>query len=290
MDCVPPHNFHVSTKLFFLVKHHLQDKMDEDALQKLLRSRGDDHNQLMDSTNDQINFGGFTPGGLLHNYFAEQQRETQQQVQQMQSETIDSHLLSRYMSATSNAVLPSPIFELPLSTSAASQQSPVFESINRPPFILNTGDSRLEGPNRAQFDNRVARESDVFAQHGILGPWSATSAGLLGNLTLSTKEIAKKPKRKEKGRPKRPLSAYNLFFKDERPKILKDQKKQQETDGDSKEIEDKRIGFQNLAKIIGQRWHDLSPERTEYYKALASKDMVRYRSEMEIFSQKKAAS
>mmetsp|Transcript_26443 Transcript_26443/g.55494 ORF Transcript_26443/g.55494 Transcript_26443/m.55494 type:complete len:562 (+) Transcript_26443:337-2022(+) len=137
----------------------------------------------------------------------------------------------------------------------------------------------------------------------------------------------KAPKKKVKGKPKRPLSAYNLFFKEERERILKsipgsDQKRMtrgskggngerksedngdyqddncHETRGDAKDFDQKdkngkkiphgKIGFENLAKLIGKRWQDLEPEKVAKYKKLADKDMRRYKEEMEIFLTREA--
>ncbi|KAL7463592.1 hypothetical protein ACHAXS_003946 [Conticribra weissflogii] len=115
-------------------------------------------------------------------------------------------------------------------------------------------------------------------------------------------------KKKVKGKPKRPLSAYNLFFKEERERILKsipgsDKKKKrrskcnkdngkevngEEADNKGKKIPHGKIGFENLAKLIGKRWQELEPDRVAKYKALADKDMKRYKEEMEIFLTREA--
>lgn len=44
-----------------------------------------------------------------------------------------------------------------------------------------------------------------------------------------------------------------------------------------------KIGFEHLAKMIGQRWQNLNDERMAYYKKLADADMKRYKDEMEAF-------
>uniref|UniRef100_A0A7S1Z6E2 HMG box domain-containing protein n=1 Tax=Ditylum brightwellii TaxID=49249 RepID=A0A7S1Z6E2_9STRA len=153
-----------------------------------------------------------------------------------------------------------------------------------------------------------------------------TMAGAAGTAMANKKKAQRK---KNKLKPKRPLSAYNLFFKDERAKILKsipdderqqpqsqedlkgnnssssddddyDKKKknqqQMKKEEDNEESNDKssnnakkqkvphgKIGFENLAKLIGKRWQNLDPERVEHYKILADKDMKRYKDEMEVF-------
>ena len=129
--------------------------------------------------------------------------------------------------------------------------------------------------------------------------------------------------KKPKNKPKRPLSAYNIFFKDERAKILAnipDKTEEEEGDGEEKAVKkeegedgksgdenaeggdtgDKKkssgkkrkrvphgkIGFESLAKIVGQRWKELPPDELEQYKKRAEEDMKRYRKEMEAYVQK----
>lgn len=150
--------------------------------------------------------------------------------------------------------------------------------------------------------NREAGDTGVF-QSGAIPDFAKSGK----------KSRPKKPKNK----PKRPLSAYNIFFKDERAKILsgipdkpeeedegeddgeKAVKKEDGEEGGSEEGEKKKasgkkrkrvphgkIGFESLAKIVGQRWKELPPEELEHYKKRAEEDMKRYRKEMEAYVQK----
>lgn len=127
---------------------------------------------------------------------------------------------------------------------------------------------------------------------------SSGSERSIGTTTNMIKQGEAKKKRTRKKKPKdsprRPLSAYNFFFKDERKRILQAiPEKQPETSDEDDRIRNSitwpgkkktphgKIGFESLAKTIGARWKKLDKKSMKFYKALATKDLHRYAAEMQ---------
>ncbi|KAL7580188.1 hypothetical protein ACA910_012939 [Epithemia clementina (nom. ined.)] len=143
--------------------------------------------------------------------------------------------------------------------------------------------------------------------HAAVGP---SSGELVASVSQSAgmKEPAKKKPKQRKfqrkvGKPKRPLSAYNLFFKDERAKMLaengatgedgaesepagsEDDKKPAGTASDKKKKKS-GIGFAEMAQVISGQWKKIDEETLTKYKDKAAIDMRRYREEMDEFNLK----
>lgn len=97
----------------------------------------------------------------------------------------------------------------------------------------------------------------------------------------------KKPPRKRKWRkpkdmPKRPLSAYNIFFQNERKKLA-GERSAAELDG----TPSSSMGFAGLAQNVATKWRSLDSSARAYYEAEAGKDQVRYRQQVDEWKRRK---
>jgi hypothetical protein len=113
---------------------------------------------------------------------------------------------------------------------------------------------------------------------------------------MQVKEKPVKKRKRDKDRPKRPLSAYNLFFRDERIKVLDQiQKDKNATSMGTGNMDDSKttikdytkLGFAGLAKIIASRWRVLDDEKLKEYKVLAKTELVNYNQAVEKYLSKK---
>jgi len=112
---------------------------------------------------------------------------------------------------------------------------------------------------------------------------------------------AQSPSKKDidPGRPKRPMTAYNFFFKEERTRMLGDEQDSDlfvgtidsppvNTVGENyllrrqrKRRPHRKISFEELARSISQKWKNIDPERLKKYQTLAQQDKDRYNREKE---------
>jgi len=163
---------------------------------------------------------------------------------------------------------------------------------------------------------------DVYKYGQAMDPFSINTmqSSALSQPTKKRRTHKKKPA----DMPRRPLSAYNLFFSEERERILKEiedkeggearvENEESKEDESNSEVdankpkallrplipsEKKRrphrkthgkISFQELARMVGERWKTLPEDRRKYYKELANEDMKRQKIAMEEYYAKQNA-
>lgn len=78
----------------------------------------------------------------------------------------------------------------------------------------------------------------------------------------------KRRKNKPKDYPKRPLSSYNIFFKETREKIL---------------TEHGKTNFKEMVRKIAALWKEITPEDKLKFDAIASRDLARYKGEVGVY-------
>jgi len=119
---------------------------------------------------------------------------------------------------------------------------------------------------------------------------AVSTSALNGKKTKRKRKSPLIPWKKPVGMPKRPLSAYNLFFQDRRKSIMlaaseSSENIQDESKKSLRKSSKKRsgVGFANLARTIGTEWRALEPEKKAPYNGLAGNDKNRYNREMKVW-------
>lgn len=153
-------------------------------------------------------------------------------------------------------------------------------------------------------------------------PISRIMAALNTPGTVAKRKRGRPKRDKSEGWPKRPLSAYNLFFREQRIRILdslatenenidekddlgKDDQCEDTDEGEKGENKKKRgrpfgsgkkrrratphgiITFENLGKKISRDWKEAPEEEKAKYKEEAAINLIKYQRELEIFLRKR---
>mmetsp|Transcript_25148 Transcript_25148/g.38162 ORF Transcript_25148/g.38162 Transcript_25148/m.38162 type:complete len:313 (-) Transcript_25148:136-1074(-) len=148
----------------------------------------------------------------------------------------------------------------------------------------------LSRKNSQQEDNTRNLENFAFARSTSLPlqhPWAHfnLNEGIFQPLALGQEKVKRKRKspkvtwKKPQGMPKRPLSAYNLFFRQEREKLLNANRQ-------SNRIMT-GIGFAGLARQIAAKWKTLDSETKSFFQSQAWEEKQRYKKQVETWKQRK---
>jgi len=147
------------------------------------------------------------------------------------------------------------------------------------PSISNAPESSGELPWRVSSSNPVSKNSNTpsfVEQHEV----TSKLVGQGFSKKLDEKKRRRKKKwKKPKGKPSRPLSAYNLFFQSERSKMLGADAPSQELENRKKRVHCKthgKIGFAEMARAIGAKWKSLDIDKKRIFEELAKKEKERY--------------
>lgn len=105
-----------------------------------------------------------------------------------------------------------------------------------------------------------------------------------GGVKVGKKPTKRRTKRKKKwtkpeGKPKRPLSAYNLFFAQERIIMLGKDVPSAEQEAMKKKVHCKthgKISFAVMAQTIGAKWKSLKPNEKRIFQERARNEKARY--------------
>jgi len=109
---------------------------------------------------------------------------------------------------------------------------------------------------------------------------------------LASASFKQIPPQVKTGKPKRALTAYNIFFKEQRERILAERRQLYFSQADNQvckldNSEQKRIskpcqkvGFEEMGKTIGQRWKEVDTEKRLFYEARARAERQRYSEEL----------
>jgi len=89
------------------------------------------------------------------------------------------------------------------------------------------------------------------------------------------RRLKSKGAKKPKDMPRRPMSAYNAFFQEQRMLMLEEARRRQVT-GQGHPPGRPKIGFEDMAKTIGKRWRELRPEDMGPYQKRAQVTIVSF--------------
>jgi hypothetical protein len=152
-----------------------------------------------------------------------------------------------------------------------------------------TQNLKLDGSESQQEEDRIAEETKNLKLDG-----SESQQEEDKKMTPPKKKRKRRPPlipwKKPKDMPRRPLSAYNIFFKAQREIMMtmarEDGGESRKASNSKKSRQSPGIGFANLAKTIAGKWKEVPLETRTPYIAQAAVEKDRYNKEMVVWRAK----
>lgn len=152
----------------------------------------------------------------------------------------------------------------------------VFSKINNSSAMKNSDSSSCRSEEECA-DEAAPNPENMLTKMSASAARNATLPDIKPAVRKTMSHIVKKKKtKKPKDMPRRPLSAYNIFFREERARILARKGSDRKDPGVNKESL-----FSSLGKEVAKRWKDLNEQELVKYNEMAEKEMARYRTEMD---------
>jgi hypothetical protein len=114
----------------------------------------------------------------------------------------------------------------------------------------------------------------IVSDEGRKRKLSSLNAVALGRIPAQHEigETARRRIRRSKDKPRRPLSAYNLFFREERNKVA-----------NAGTAQGLALGYGDMSRIVSNRWKQLSDEDAKPFKHEAAREQILYRRAIDAY-------
>ncbi|KAG7350359.1 thioredoxin domain containing protein [Nitzschia inconspicua] len=160
------------------------------------------------------------------------------------------------------------------------------------PDVLESPMDHADGKKRGQQGYRSSISSGPGRRKSLPQVQSSQQAA------SSSRAAKKRPWRKPKDMPKRPLSAYNLFFAEERKELLKNFERESsetflspdvfsDSQRSPSETKGEKLGFAGLARTVAAKWKSLDADTRTKYQNQAKIEKARYKEQMKAYNQEK---
>eukprot|EP00594_Rhizosolenia_setigera_P002206 CAMPEP_0178953358 /NCGR_PEP_ID=MMETSP0789-20121207/8375_1 /TAXON_ID=3005 /ORGANISM="Rhizosolenia setigera, Strain CCMP 1694" /LENGTH=403 /DNA_ID=CAMNT_0020634609 /DNA_START=93 /DNA_END=1304 /DNA_ORIENTATION=+ len=184
--------------------------------------------------------------------------------------------------------------------SLSSKARKARENSELPPLTVNGNEVFFSDEEEEKKDEEEQEESEDGSNYSSSSTHSTCSTKKRKRDTTVRKGESKpssdnrkkpgRPKRESKdGYPKRPLSAYNFFFKDERQRLLKTMPKNKQLVSKStsniyprkgREQPHHKMSFQDMGKKIGFNWKNAPKNVREKYTLMAKEEKKKYEEKL----------